>query len=78
MLDPLLVFIIDVGQSKDVGDTLGVIPQATISREVGEFIDGDRIIFLAEVHGLVGCADVPKESGLTKNFDCGLIVQENV
>ena len=27
---------------------------------------------------MVGCEDVPKESGVTKNVDCGLVFQENV
>ena len=41
ILDPLLVVISNVGQSKDVVNTLGVIPHAPISREVADLIDGD-------------------------------------
>ena len=78
ILDPVLVVISDFGKSKDVGYNLGVITHTTISRDFAKFIDGDGASVASEVQGLFGYAGVPKEIGVTKNFECGLIVQENV
>ena len=41
ILDPILVIVRDVGQSKDVGNTLGVIPHAPIPKEVTKLINWD-------------------------------------
>ena len=40
ILDPILVIVRDVGQSKDVGNTLGVIPESPIPMNVADLIDG--------------------------------------
>ena len=44
----------------------------------GRRIDGDSASVATEVQGLVGCADVPKESGVVEDVNYGLIFQKNV
>ena len=47
--DPVLVIVSDAGQSKDVGNTLGVVSKLPITREVDDFIDRDSYRVTAEV-----------------------------
>ena len=60
--DQVLVIISNVGQSKDVGNTLGLIPELSIPREVVDLIDGHGAIIAAEVYSAVRCVDVLKQS----------------
>ena len=47
--DPLLAIISRVVNSKNVGDTLGMIPNLSIPREVADLIDGQSDSVAAEV-----------------------------
>ena len=46
---PVLFIISNLGHSKDVGDTLGVIPHAHIPMEVAGFVGGYGASVAAEV-----------------------------
>ena len=47
--DPVLIFVRDVGNPKDVGNTLGVIPHWTIPREDVNLINGRSASVSAEM-----------------------------
>ena len=49
ILEPFLFVVSNVRQSKDVGNTLGLIPELSIPREVVDLIDGHGAIVADEV-----------------------------
>ena len=48
-MDPVLVIVSDIGQSKDFSNTVGVIPDPSIPREFANFIDRHGAIIADEV-----------------------------